>query len=86
MKEVIVYVTNYCPYCVQAKRLLTQLNLPFKEISLEGQDALRQRLSNENGGWRTVPMIFIGEQFIGGFDDMAKLHRDGKLIPMVQNG
>ncbi len=80
MREVKIYTTNVCPYCVQAKRLLTQLKVPYEEINLENQPALRQKLSEENNGYRTVPMIFIDGTFIGGYTELAALHKQGKLI------
>lgn len=82
-QKIRVYTTSYCGYCEQAKRLLKSLRLPFEEISLEDQDELRTRLSSENGGWRTVPMIFIGDEFIGGYTELAKLHQTKTLIPKV---
>ncbi len=85
MQPIRLYTTNYCPFCIQAKQLLQRLKLDFEEISLEDQDDLRSQLSHENGGWRTVPMIFVGKKFVGGFNDLAALHRDGKLLPMVQS-
>jgi glutaredoxin 3 len=85
MKKITVYSAGYCPYCTQAKRLLTELKLTFEDISLDGNDELREKLSAENGGYRTVPMIFIGDEFIGGFSDLAALHRQGLLTSKVQD-
>ena len=78
-KEIRVYTTNYCPYCINAKKLLSGLGLAFAEINLEDDPDLRQKLSSENNGWRTVPMIFIGDHFVGGFTDLKTLHDSGKL-------
>jgi glutaredoxin 3 len=39
--------------------------------------------AEENQGWRTVPMIFVGERFIGGFKEARSLHKEGKLLPML---
>jgi glutaredoxin 3 len=83
MNKVIIYTTSICPYCDSAKRLFKSLNVSYEEISLEGQHEERVRLSKAHGGWRTVPMIFIGEQFIGGFDDAKKLHDRGALLPLI---
>jgi glutaredoxin 3 len=80
MREVKIYTTEVCPYCVQAKRLLTQLKVPYEEISLEDKPELRRKLSKENNGYRTVPMIFIDGKFIGGYTELAALHKQGKLI------
>lgn len=83
MKHVKIYTTSVCPYCDSAKRLFKSLGVPFEEVSLEGRHEERIRLSQSNGGWRTVPMIFIGDQFIGGFDDAKRLHDRGELRPLI---
>lgn len=67
-----------------AKKLLETEGLSFREISLEGQNELRLKLSQENGGWRTVPMIFIGDEFVGGFKELAKLKQADQLSKKVE--
>ena len=84
MQKIRVYTTTICPYCISTKRLLKQLKLEFEEISLENDPGLRAKLAAENGGWRTVPMIFVGSEFIGGYDDLNGLHKRGELLPKVQ--
>lgn len=79
MKEVTVYKTRFCPYCVMAVKFLSTNGIPHKEISLESDPELRLKLSRDNGGWRTVPMIFIGETFIGGYTELMAAHKDGSL-------
>ncbi len=32
---------------------------------------------------RTVPMIFIGEEFVGGYDNLMELNDSGKLQEML---
>jgi glutaredoxin 3 len=78
-----IYSTGYCPFCRNAKALFNQLSLPFEDISLDHDPETWERLSKENGGWRTVPMIFVGEKFLGGYTDVAQLHAKGKLLPLV---
>ncbi len=82
MKTVKIYTTTYCPYCQRAKALFSSLNIPYQEIDVENNTELRDELI-EKYNWRTVPMIFIGEEFIGGFDDLTKLHGEGKLLPLL---
>jgi len=79
MTQVKIYTTSTCPYCDAAKHLLKQLKIPYEEENLDHNQELRMKLSQENNGWRTVPMIFIDGQFIGGFDDLNKLYKTGKL-------
>jgi glutaredoxin 3 len=83
MKLVRVYTTKICSYCHAAKRLLTQRNIPFEEIGLDDKPELRQKLSEENNGYRTVPMIFVGSTFVGGFNELNQLDRSGKLTSLL---
>ena len=78
MKPVTVYTTTVCPYCIRAKHLLDRRGVPYEEVNLSRDFELRMRLSQQTG-MRTVPMIFIGEQCIGGYDDLAALDREGEL-------
>jgi len=78
MPEVTVYSTRICPYCVAAKRLLSQRGIAYREIDVTGDDAKRAWLL-ETTKRRTVPQIFIGEAAIGGFDELAALDKSGEL-------
>lgn len=84
MQEITVYTTRICPYCDAAKRLLTQKGYNFQSIDLTDQHDLRMKLSQEQSGWRTVPMIFIGDFFVGGFNELAALDKSGELDRRVQ--
>ena len=75
---VTVYTSTFCGYCTAAKRLLERAQIPYEEVDLSRDDALRTRLS-EKTGWRTVPMIFIGDGFVGGYQELAALHQRGGL-------
>ena len=79
MKTVRIYTTTNCAYCVAAKRLCDQLKLPYEEIDLTHNHELRAKVSAENGHYRTVPMIFIDNVFIGGFTELDQMRRSGKL-------
>ena len=84
MSVVTVYTTAACPYCRAAKALLEELEIPYDEVPLDGREALRRELGERLGGWRTVPMIFVGERFVGGFSELRELHLRGELLPLVQ--
>jgi glutaredoxin 3 len=83
MKQVTIYSTPLCPYCTKAKQLFSSLGVPYQDVDLSSDDALREKLAQTHN-WRTVPMIFIGEEFVGGFDDLDKLYREGSLMDMIQ--
>lgn len=78
MKDVRVYSTQICPYCVRAKLLLEERGIPFQEIDVTRDPDTRAWLV-ETTGRRTVPQIFIGDEPIGGFDDLRELDRSGEL-------
>ncbi len=77
-KKVTIYMTTYCPHCRKAKELLKQKNVAFQEVDLTNNAVERERLETQTG-WMTVPMIFIGEEFVGGADDLERLSRSGEL-------
>lgn len=83
MADVTVYTSAYCPFCFAAKRLLESLEISFEEIDLDEHPELRQRITEETG-WRTVPMIFVGDRLVGGFSDARELHSRGRLLPMIE--
>ena len=78
MKDVVIYTTDYCPYCRQAERFLTDKGVPFKGVDVTNDQAMRDKLV-EMSGRRTVPQIFIGGEAIGGYSDMIALHNKGEL-------
>lgn len=81
--SVTIYTTPYCPYCIRAKQLLSQKQVLFTEVDLSREPAhVRTDLMNKTRH-RTVPQIFIGEQFIGGCDDLFGLERQGKLDALL---
>lgn len=78
MKKVIMYTWTVCPFCVKAKRLLNQKGIPFEEINLDNKDDELDKLRAQTG-WKSVPQIFIGNEFIGGCDDLYALEVKGDL-------
>ena len=80
--KVKLYVTNNCPFCVRAKRFLETKNIQFELIDLTHQpEALKQL--KESTHWQTVPQIFIGNTFIGGYTDMMELDSNGQLEKLL---
>jgi glutaredoxin 3 len=80
---VTVYVSDWCPYCMRAKALLTKKRVAFSEINVEEQPKFREEMIARSGR-RTVPQIFIGDKPIGGCDDLFELDRSGELDRLIQ--
>ncbi len=81
--SVKIYSTPVCPYCVRTKQLLTRKGVAFEDIDLSRQEASVRTELMARTGQRTVPQIFIGETFVGGFDQLYALEREGKLDAML---
>lgn len=75
---VTIYTANWCPYCKRAMALLQRRGIGYREINLEDDPAARE-LMMARSGRRTVPQIFIGDQPIGGSEELAALERSGEL-------
>jgi glutaredoxin 3 len=82
---VTVYVTDYCPYCTRAKSLLNKRNIAFTEVDVSNDEEKRAWLVKTTGR-RTVPQIFIGDEPVGGSDEIHDLDRKGLLVAKVMNG
>jgi glutaredoxin 3 len=83
MVDIKVYTTTYCPYCVRAKSLLKSKDIPYEEIDVTTDHALRERMVVDSGR-RTVPQIFIGGRPIGGFEELKALNDSGALDTLVR--
>lgn len=78
MKPVTVYTTNMCPYCNRAKALLEKRGVSYEEINLARDPDARHKLAQITGMF-TFPQIMIGDQSIGGFDQLLAADRSGQL-------
>ena len=79
-----IYTRRLCGYCWAARRLLKRLGVEFEEVSVGRDPNLRRRISEDNGNWPTLPMVIVGEHFVGGYRELAQLHRSGRLKPMLE--
>ena len=83
MQAVKMYTTAVCPYCVQAKRLLTAKGVAqIEEVRVDANPEERMKMM-ELTGRRTVPQIYIGDVHVGGFDDLRALDLAGGLDPLL---
>jgi glutaredoxin 3 len=83
MVQIEIYTTPYCPYCIAAKRLLSEKDVTFTEIDVARDPAQRSVMIDRAHGRMTVPQIFIGETHVGGCDDLYALDQAGGLDPLL---
>lgn len=67
----IVWSKYNCPYCDQAKALLTQRGIKYEERKIGDRYSIEDLLEAVPNA-RTVPQIFIYNQLIGGFTELRQ--------------
>ena len=78
MPQVEIYTKRGCPHCVQAKRLLNDGGIAYREIDVQfNTDALTEMV--RRSARRTVPQVFVNGTHIGGNDDLQIAARNGDL-------
>lgn len=78
MKNVEVYSKERCPYCERAKSLLQSKGITFREIDITDDEDLTIEMM-QRSRQRTVPQIFIDDEAVGGYDQLARLNTQGAL-------
>ncbi|MBI4830550.1 MAG: glutaredoxin 3 [Candidatus Lindowbacteria bacterium] len=82
MKQVRIYTTPTCYYCDRAKALLSKKGVAYEEVDVSvDREAMKKVI--EATGRRTVPQIFIGDDHVGGCDDLYALEELGKLDSLL---
>lgn len=82
MPSIIVYATQTCPYCLNARRLLDAKGVSYELIDVTGKPDLWAEMEAKTGR-HTVPQIYIGEHHVGGFDDLSAADRSGQLDTLL---
>ena len=86
MPPVLIYTRPYCGFCARALALLQKKGVDYTEIDDASFDPeKRKEMLQRSGGKATFPQIFIGDQHIGGCDEMMALEFAGKLDPLLQD-
>jgi glutaredoxin 3 len=82
MARIQLYSTRWCGYCVRAKALLDAKGLEYEEISLDDDPHFRRNLQELTGGW-TVPQIVVDGSPIGGYEELWRLDKRGRLEELL---
>ena len=81
--KIKMYSSAWCPFCIQAKRLLDSKGAVYEEILVDGDPKKRSQMMQESGR-HTVPQIWINDLHIGGCDDLFSLERSAKLDSLIE--
>ena len=83
MADITIYTRKFCGFCTAAKDLLRRKGVAFVEHDATFDSAIRKEMIQRSNGASTFPQIFIGDQHVGGCDDLFALENTGKLTPML---
>ena len=70
--KAIVWSKNQCPFCDQAKKLLGSKGIEFEERNLSAEKWTKEQLLEAVPTARTLPQIFLDDNYIGGFTELRK--------------
>ena len=82
--RITVYTSTFCGYCVASKRLLDRLQIAYEVVDLSTDPALRMELVQRTGH-RTVPIILLDDELVGGYTELMALQQSGGLDDLRPN-
>jgi glutaredoxin 3 len=85
MSQVVLYGTRFCPFCIQARRLLNNKGIEFEDIPLDSDPQLRSAVMDRSSR-HTVPQIWIGDDHLGGYTELRDLDMQGGLDSLISTG
>jgi glutaredoxin 3 len=83
MSSVVLYTTRWCPFCVQARALLDQKGVDYRNVDVGAEPERREEM-RRLAGRNSVPQIWIGDHHVGGCDELMMLERAGRLDAMLK--
>ncbi|MBW4828410.1 MAG: glutaredoxin family protein [Clostridiaceae bacterium] len=66
MKNITIYTANACPYCIKTKEYLSEKGIKYDEKNVQENSQAKNELLSM--GYRTVPVLIVGDEEIVGFD------------------
>tara|TARA_R110002110_G_scaffold5437_2_gene28150 strand:- start:18516 stop:18809 length:294 start_codon:yes stop_codon:yes gene_type:complete len=80
-----MYEIDKCPYCIKAKLFIRDTLNSTVHVRNVTEDLHTRELIAADTGHKTFPAIFLGEEFIGGCDDLIRRIHEGTLqIPLLK--
>ena len=68
--KAIVYGKNNCIWCERSKYLLEENSIEFEYRNIEEEPKYREELAEKLPTARTVPQIFLDDEYVGGFTQL----------------
>jgi glutaredoxin 3 len=84
MEKVVIYTGPMCNYCSAAKHLLDKKKVNYTEFDIAIDPSKMKEMQERTKGARTIPQIFIGETYVGGYNELKALELQGKLDDLLK--
>jgi len=84
MKKVVMYTGPKCNYCSAAKHLLNKKEVSYTEFDIAIDSSKMQEMQIRTNGAKTIPQIFIGDTYVGGYNELKALEVEGKLNSLLE--
>ena len=83
MTDLQMYSLEWCPYCIKAKALLKAKDIPYRETDVTHDRELALEMI-ERSGRNSVPQIFLDDELVGGYDELAHLTVHRRARPALR--
>ena len=84
MQKVVIYTGPMCNYCSAAKHLLNKKKVNYTEFDIAIDSSKMKEMQEKTKGARTVPQIFIGNTYVGGYNELKSLDLQSKLDDLLK--
>jgi len=91
-RPVVLFALEWCEFCWSVRKMFAAFDIPYRSIDLDAveyQDGDRggkiRAALNARTGYKTIPQIFVGGEFIGGCTELFDAYREGRLQSMLEN-
>jgi len=85
MKKVVIYTGPTCNFCSAAKHLLSKKKVDYTEYNIATDPAKKIEMQEKTKGARTIPQIFVGETYVGGYNELKALETAGELDNLLKS-
>ena len=85
MKKVVIYTGPMCNYCSAAKHLLNKKKINYIEFDIGADPPKMQEMQEKTKGARTIPQIFVGDTYVGGYMELKSLEKQGELDNLLKS-
>jgi len=85
MQKIVIYTGPMCNYCSAAKHLLNKKKVDYTEFDIGLDPSKLQEMQKRTQGAKTIPQIFIGETYVGGYTELKALEIQGKLDSLLKS-